>query len=412
MIFSYSLRKLGAVAAAVAICGTAATSSSTTITLSEEPVAPAADYNFLLFRNLRLDMTGLFGVTYDDNINTSENNEEESLYVTPRLRLAIDWPITPNIKIGSGIDIGYRYHITGDGNNDFYAGLSGDLDTGIKADILLGEGVLRVYDNYQRNADTIEIGGRVQDDEYILNRNTIGAHYRVDLTPYWSFKATADHRNTWTNVDTFESHDNVRDRVHITTWWTVNPQLELGPYYQWQQIDYDQGLNNDRDSNEFGFSFLYRTPGAIYFDGNLGYEILNIDSSPLANDETQGLVGRFAINYAYSEFTDMVLSVTHDHDQDILNTTVNYATETRYMYAIATEIMPDVTVRGNISLLDIDESDTGEQAKLWRFGLGTSFQIDEANQIRLSYTFYDKNSDTAGRDFRRNVFNITLVHDF
>ncbi|MFO7822280.1 MAG: outer membrane beta-barrel protein [Lentisphaeria bacterium] len=393
---------------------------ATDITISEEPLAPRADYNLLLFENLRLDITGLFGVTYDDNINSSEDDEEEALYITPRLNVAIDWPVTPNIKIGSGLNLGYRYHLSGEGNDDFYMGIDGDLSTGIQADIRLGNGVLRVFEKYRRQADTLELAGGIDDDEYVLNRNTVGAHYRVPLNPSWHLKATVDHRNTWTNLDTFERHDNVRDRINVVTSWVVNPQLELGPYYEYEQTDYDIDANNDRSSHEFGLSFLYRTEGAVYFEGNLGYETMNIDESLLltssgfriVDDEGKGLTGRIAAHYASSEFTDHVLSVTYDRDQDILNSNANYSAETRYMYAIATEIVPDLTLRGNIALLDINESDYGEQAKLWRLGAGTSYQIDKFNRIRFDYNFYDKNSDTTNRDFQRNRITVTFVHDF
>ncbi len=409
---------LGGLLITAILFGTVNSLSAAEIRISEEPVSPAVDYNILLFRNLRLSLTGVIGLTYDDNINRSRDNAETGIYTTPRLRMGIDWPLTPNIHLGTSTSLGYRYYLSGDGRDRLIVSLIDDLATSIKADIHIGESRLRLSNRFSRSADDLEIG-RITARDYVLNRNTFGARYTMPLTPVWIGILEASRRDTWTSTDEFEYHNNVRHMISLTTMWQMNPQFQAGPYISYEDVDYtsDTGAaavaNNDREVLEGGLGFLYRF--AQYnasLEGNIGYQDMDIGRSIYATEQADGIAGRLAARFSSSPFTDHTLSVTHNRNQDIVSPFVNYSRETTYMYALASNIMRDLTLRGDIALVDIKESDFGEDAEIWRLGLGASYALGPQTTARVRYEHWDKSSDIAVREYNRNRVSVFLEYDF
>jgi len=395
----------------------AANRKTALFTISEEPVSPVVDYNILLFENLRLSLTGVLGVTYDDNIYRSRDNEEDGVYTTPRLRVGIDWALSPYIHFGTSASFGYRYYLSGPGEDRFIVGFFDDLATSVKADIRLGEGTLRLSERFSRSSDDLDFG-LTTDRDYVLNRNTFGARYSIPLTPVWSSNLSASRRDTWTSTDGFEYHDNVRYQAGLNTYWQLNPQLRLGPYGSYTDVDYadDRGAalveNNDRETIEGGLGFNYQFPAGAVIEGNVGYQDLDIDSGPWATDQGRGVTGRIAANFATSRFTDHTLSVLHHRDQDIVSPYVNYSKETTYMYAVATTITRELQLRGDVALIDIDESDFGEDAEVWRLGVGSSYEIGPKTRARFRYEYWDKSSDFKSREYDRNRVSLFLEYDF
>ncbi len=385
--------------------------------ISEEPVSPAVDYNILLFENLRLSTSAIVGLTYDDNINRSRDNAETGVYTTPRLRLGLDWPLTPNIHLGTSTSFGYRYYLSGDGKDRFLVSFIDDLATSLKADIHVGEGTLRLSNRYSRRADDLELGVTGARD-YVLSRNTIGARYSVPLAPVWSGNVSVSRRDTWTDTSEFEYHDNVRHLVSLNVLWRMNPDFQFGPYVSYEDVDYTSSSgaaaapNNDRETWEGGVNFLYNFLPHASLEGNLGYQNMDIDRSRFAREQADGIAGRLALNYASSEITDHVLSVRHDRNQDIISPFVNYSRETTYMYAVATNPIRRLTLRGDISLVDIEESDFGEDAELWRLGGGASYRLSPKLTARMRYEYWDKNSDISNRQYTRNKVSVFMEYDF
>ena len=394
-----------------------APASATTMTLSGDPVSPAADYNFLLFENLRLSLTGEVAATYDDNLHEEEDDEEESFYLVPRLRLAIDWPITPHIKLGSGVSVGYRHYITGDADDNIIVGMQ-DLSTGLAAKIFVGNGVIRLSEQFSRDVETFRLLGDDSEDS-VLNTNTISAKYSVPLNPYIHFNTEYVHQNVWTTTSELDYRDHVRDSIDVAALWQVNPQFQLGPYARYETINYGDfdhpffGAVNDRELPEAGLTFLYRREAGFTLQGSLGYQDMDIDADdPFITDEDDGLVGRAACSFSTSRFTDHVFSISHDRNQALISPNVNYSEETRYRYAIASNIMPEITLHGDVSYVNINESDMGEKADLYQVGLGTSYRFTPKATVRLRYDFTYKDSDRETSEFDRNRFTVRFIYDF
>ncbi|MFW6414499.1 MAG: outer membrane beta-barrel protein, partial [Verrucomicrobiota bacterium] len=345
----------------------------------------------------------------------------------PRLRMALDWPVTPHIKIGSGMSVGFRKYFSGEGEDDWILTEDGGISTGINADFFIGEGVLRLSNEFRRDADTLELLRESGNDDYARNLNVFSARYSVDLTPYISLIVQGTQENTWVSPSRYEYQDNVRNTFHINTPYRINRALRLGPYVRWEHIDYEESDNlrpfgvylvpeekADRTTPEAGISFLYQPEDRLLtVEGSLGYEWMDVDeTNPLVDDEEDGVTGNLTVHYPTSEFTTHSLSVSHGRKQAITSLFANYSEDTRYTYAIRSNIMSDVTVSGSLSYLNVRESDFGETADIYRAGVGTSYQFTRKLKGSARYEYVTKNSNQAGSDYDRNQVRLTMHYDF
>ena len=419
----------------LALAGLMATATSPTlatdIQISQEPVAPRGDYNILLFENLRMDLTGKVGVLYDDNVDNAEDDEESGTAVIPRLSLGIDWPITPHVRLGTGLDIGYRAYVSGEGEDNFILSESGGgISTSLNADVFIGNGVLRLSESFRRDADTLDVLRSDSTDDYARNRNTLKARYTVPVSEYITLIAEAERRDTWVSPDQYEYQDNNRNILFLNALYQMNPKLQVGPYARWEKIDYDDTDQTtplpvgpflvsvsrekaDRTTPEVGMSFLYQREAGFTVEGSAGYEFMDVDpTNPFITDEEDGFTGDISCIFSTSRKTQHSLRVSHDRKQALTSLFANYSEETSYSYAVSSNIMPDVTVSGDLTYLDIRESDRGENADIYRVGVGTGYQFTRKLNGRIRYEYVKKNSDRSGSDYDRNQVRLTLSYDF
>lgn len=385
---------------------------ATEITISGDPIAPASHYNILLFENLRLSFTGIVDAAFDDNINASENDPEDGAWVRPRLRMAVDWPLTPYIHLGAGAEVGYKWYASGDGEDEFIASFGG-YDTSLKIDFLLGNtALLRVYDRFERDDDGLEDVSNGTDNDYDLNRNTLGARLTMPIRRQIELFAQVEHILTWADGDAYSYQDNQRIRFDVAGLWRMNKQFRIGPYIRYEQLDYDKKLNNDWDLWGSGATFVYQRESGFTVQGSVGYDDQKIDRSATAEDQARGMTADVSVRFATSRTTSHTLFTEYDRDNDILPTNVNYSEEIRSGYSIASRVRPNLTLRGDIQYTWTDESDAGERSDLWRLGVGADWRFMLQAEARFRYEFLTKDSDQNGRSYDRNRFRITLLYDF
>ena len=374
------------------------------IELTEEPIAPMRDYNIRIFDNLRLSFTGSMEVMYDDNVHTSENNEVDSFALIPRLGLAVDWPITPRIHLGSGGVVGYRYYLEDDVDSDVLVGFDDGLSTNLKVDFFVGNGTLRLEERFSRQLSILELN---ENNDYAVSRNRLSARYQVPLNPYMDLTIQGSQRDTWNSEG--DTQENTRHALNSVVLWQANPQLRIGPYIRWDNTDYDDAFNNDRQTYSSGASFVYRRQDGIRFTGSLGYELMDVDG---AGDEKDGVVGNVGVQFDTSDYLSHYLRFSFDRDQDLVEANANYSEEARYMYGLEWSVVKNLTINGDVALLDIDESDNGESAEIWQLGLGTSYQINRRSRVSLQYDWRDRDSDLANNSYSQNRYSVKLTHRF
>jgi hypothetical protein len=389
---------------------------ATTIQLSPDPRAPQGRYNVQM-GSLRLGFTGRLSVGYDDNITSasSSNDTEEGWCVTPALGMAVDWPISPMLQIGSGLELGFKYYPDGSGEDTFLVtGAGGVLDAGINADVHIGNGVIRFSETFARETDTLDTAIQGEKDDYALLRNVLGARYQVDLSEYVRVIASGKHTNAWTNKSDYDYQDHQKENLDLVVLWAMNRRLRLGPYLSWEQYDYTEDKHNDSDGVSAGLAAAYTRGSGFGIDANIGYEKVDFDPSnkTTATDDAENLKGKIRVKLATSEFTRHTLSAAYGSKQGSLSGDTNFSLESKYSYGLAVDLSQKMTAKGDVSYIDTVESDAGSDSVLIRYGLGLEYRFNPLTQASLRLERTEKNDDDDNSDYDRNKIEASLLYRF
>jgi hypothetical protein len=387
-----------------------------TVTLSPDQLAPEGNYNVQM-GSLRLGLSGNLNVCYDDNITSgsSSSEKEEGWCITPALGLVIDWPISPILQIGSGVQIGYKYYPDSSGEDQLlFTGAGGVLEAGINADVRVGNGVIRLSESFSSQVDTLATAIQDEQDDYVLYRNTIGARYQVDLSEYTRLVAEAKHADVWTNKSEYDYQDHQMENLDLVVLWAMNSSLRLGPYLSWEQYTYTEDKHNDSDGVSAGLVAAYTRVSGFKAEASIGYESVDFDSSNsvTATDDSKNLKGQVEVSFKSSEFTRHALAYTYGSKQGTLASGTNFALESKLVYGINVDVSENLTFTGEVSYVDRVESDGGTDSVLYRYGVGLEYRFNDLTKVSLKVKRTEKDSDLDVNDYERNKIEANLLYHF
>ena len=81
--------------------------------------------------------------------------------------------------------------------------------------------------------------------------------------------------------------------------------------------------------------------------------------------------------------------------------------------AIAVRVMPKLTLSGDISWINYnDDGSYGENANLYRYGVGADYTLSPQATLSLRYEYTDKDSNVDYNSYDRNFVKLTLTYRF
>ena len=405
----------------VAVCVMSTPLAATQIRASTDRLGTAgvSQYN-LRIGNLRLGMTGTMSAEWSDNINYSDEgaNEVSSWSYVPQLTLDAYWPLNPHVQISSGIAVGYRYYSDEDAENDWFVSGSGGQ---LFAEIISGQfrfddTRITFRDTFSREIDTLDVAVVGNTEDYAINRNTLELIYSKALNPRMTGSAQYAHVNAWTDSDTYEYQDNVRDSIDVLLLYRLLKSLQVGPYARWESIRFTENIRNDRTSYEVGLHSTgsYKVGSAVSWSASIGYEQIAVDSSnnPAADDEEGNLSTNFNIHVSPINWPGHRFRLSYDREHENLNPAVNYSDQFLIGYGLDFRVLSDLLFRADIDWMNIEESDGGESAQLIRLWIRTSYNLTPRTTVGGGYRLTHKDSDVDGREYIQNMVHVDLTHRF
>jgi len=402
------------------------------------------NYNFK-YGTLRMGLTGAMSVGYDDNITRGDTyNDSNDKYndqrrvrgwfLEPSLTLGINWPISPYVNIATSVGAGYRYYIDHDDLSDWF--LTGDaatVSTQVKADFKLGQtGTLTFYDKLSRDIDSLQLDARGNNnndnnddgDRYAQLTNEVGAQYANDLSESLHNTVKYAHTNVWVTPSDEDYQNYESDMVDDVFLHDINKNLQLGPYatvtntrFQNDEQGYDT-QHNDSWMYEAGLAGVYMRDAGFSVNGRLGWQLAEFDNqNPTANqdggDSTSSPSMSLAANFASSDLTTHTLFASYGLSQSNLSVNTNSSEQAMAGYGIAVRVMPKLTLSGDISWINYnDDGSYGENANLYRYGVGADYTLSPKATLSLRYEYTDKDSNVDLNSYDRNFVKLTLTYRF
>lgn len=393
---------------------------ATNIELTPQRRGARFDRYTLRYGTLQLGLTGELAVRWSDNYDyTSDDDPDDDnadgWSLTPALSMDVYWPISPYIEVNSAIRFAY-IHYFGDAENDFViSGDEGRVSADFAVDFRLGQnGRLTMYDEISREVETLDVAREARNADYSLLTNVFGLRYEHQLNRAWNASAMYEHKNRWASPSEYEFEDSVSDSIDIVLLRRVTPSLQLGPYVRYERIRFPKERRNDRDVYGGGLSYVWDSGSWLSLDGVVGYEVTSVDTDndPTATDEGGDWVTRFNVEVNPNVFPGHRFRVSWRREHENVSEGHNYADELLLGYSILFRYGDYTRVNADIDWMDFKESDGGEHAQLWRFRLGSGYDLTRDTELNATYEYTDKSSDIDGNDYSRNVFEVMVKHRF
>ncbi len=383
-------------------------------------LAPQQSHYNLRYGTFRVGFAGQLSLTYGDNVTYADAGESEvdSWSLVPSLTMDVYWPISPYAQIDSHFTVGYKYYFDDDATDDWFVG---DNEGSLAADFsaqyrFWDDNIIEFRNIFSREIDSLDIAARGRGDDYALTRNIVELQYSKDLRPDTSMDLQYAHTNAWTNDEEFEYLDYASDAFDAAVLYQLTPRVRVGPYARWESTRFTEDIRNDRVTYEAGLTSIgsFSFGSIVNYNVSLGYESIALDSTndPTADDDEGGFTAAFQTSITPTLFPGHRVRASYERNHTSPNPGVNYADELLLGYGLDFRLTNDLMVSADVDWLDINESDDGEEANLWRFYMRTSYSLTPKTDLSAAYRFTTKSSDMDDREYDQNTFQLTIRHQF
>jgi opacity protein-like surface antigen len=373
----------------------------------------------LKYGTLQLGLTGEFAVRWSDNNDYSPEDDDDDAdgwSMVPALSLDIYWPVSPYIEVNTDIRFAYHHYFGGAGENDWeISGDEGQVSSDFGIDFKLGQdGLLTLYDEISREIESLRVAREARDADYSLLTNVLGLRYENQLNRDWNASIQYEHKNRWASPGEYDYEDSISDAIDVVFLRRVTPTLKLGPYVRYERIRFPEDRRNDRDVWGGGLSYVWDSRSWVSIDGVVGYEVTEVDTDndSTATDQGGEWVTRFNVSVNPAVLPGHRVRASYRREHEDVSEGHNYSDEILLGYGILFRYGDYTRVFADVDWMDINESDDGEHAQLWRFRLGTGYDLTRDTDLDATYEYTDKSSDIDGNDYTRNVFEVKVKHRF
>ena len=385
------------------------------MSLGTEPSGVPSGYNLRL-GNLFLDLSANMAAQYDDNVDRSAADKTGAVSAGPGLGLGVYWPVSPYVQIQTGAGLAYWYSSDDAAQEGLeVTGLDGGAsDASISLEAALHKHLrLRLSDSYSHSNDKLALASRGVPRSSSLSNNETAVQADVEWTKRITMLTRFAHEAQWAGSSTYDRMDLTRDTVNTAALWRLNPQLQMGPYADWQGTTYSEDKHNDSQEVGAGLAVAY-TSGGLSVTTKLGLSKTTFSDSNVAgaSDDYSGASFGASLGFATSKLVSHTVSVDYGPTQGTLDSGVNYSKDLTTTYGIGLSLRPKLTVSGSLAWVKSQQSDGGENANTYQAGVGVSYELTKHVSPRLSYQHTRKTSDVSRQEYVDNLVALSLAYRF
>ena len=421
-------------AMALSLCAICGADSALSAQISSRPEAvpflldqqvQRSNYNIRL-GPVMLDLIGTFGIEYDDNVNTSENNELEDIILQPGLSFGAKWQFSEFNELSLSVGAEYWKYLKNSELDENSKSFSVSPDTELSFRVVIGEVVVRVYDRLQYDiSSTDSIGYTVSGGTATVNEqdpglfprftNTLGAQseWYIDKT---RFGAQVSRKDVWSTESVYDYINRVDYDFLLNADRQLASNFTLGLGFEYQDINYSEDINNDGKIYRFGPYVDWGVTEVISVRAGVALENAEFDNNSVItassdDDSYTGLSGSVRVRHLLNEAFNHALE---GYRRVSTADTSNFYIVDGLRHTSALQIFPRVRLDTLLSY-EMSESSGGFlDDDFNRFEAGLSFNLVLGPRLTadVGYRYEDKDSDAAFRSYQRNRARILFQYDF
>ena len=383
------------------------------------------DYNLKL-GPVEVDVIGTFGIEYDDNINTSENNPIEDVILQPGVSLGFKWQMTEFNELDLNIGAEYWHYLDNNELNNAENQLAITPNTELSFRVLIGDVVLRVYDRLQYSfdsADSVQVdpdtGDVVDQDPEAFTRFTNVAGVQSEwFIGETIFSAQLSRTDIWSPNEEFAFVDRTEHKAALNVERDLAANFRTGVGTSFTTFDFDDEVNNDGDVLSIGPYFDWKITDVIGLFAGVAWNDYDFDEGALTDttpsgDEsgTSDLSWSVRLSHVVNPVFNHQLEYYHSID---VSNTANFNELDGLRYSFSHTVNSRIRLDGALGY-ETNTSSGGlidDDFDRWQGGLSTELRLGPRLTADIGYRYTDKDSEAELQSYEQNEIRVLFSYDF
>lgn len=362
-----------------------------------------------------------YSLEFNDNVNVAEASGEEDWIQQLQLDIHASARVTKNSTLTFGGALGYAKYLNHPENDRFL--ITPDSNSELAYDISTHDFLITIYDRFNYSQDVTTEAALTGVSEFPRFNNTVGI--RATYFPSrWNYQAGYAHDNFLTFSSEFERLNRSSEQFFGRIGYDFAFATRAGIEATGSLTDYEDPAQRDSYSATAGPYLEWTVTDALRASVHAGltyYAFASSDSAGASslsgNNDLTSYNASVQIDHRISSLFTHGLSLTHDIRPGV-NAGSDLIESTHISYRATWPLTQKLVIAGSIFYQIGDEpqitptGSTGE--KFGQFGttLSTSFPLSQKLSSVLTYSFVQRTSNQADRNYEQNRVSLSLRYRF
>jgi hypothetical protein len=294
---------------------------------------------------------------------------------------------------------------------DATAALDGRLD--IQRDSFVSAGFL--FNKLHEDRGSPDNTGGLEPTEFYVYRPTLGFQNRWNRVSLGIDGEVARYNFIDDQSSTGEINQDDRDRYRyqagVRLGYEIVPQYEAFIRTAYNIVDYDDalddgGFNRDSDGYEVNAGARIDITGITFGDVYAGYRRQSYDDSRL--EPVSGPVYGGLLTWNATGITTVKLSVRRSIEETTL-TNSSGSLDSDYGLSVDHELLRSLILSGRVAYLNSDYEGITREDDYYKAGLSARYLMNRNLYVTLKYDYEQRESDSAGEDYKHNSVLLSLT---
>lgn len=358
--------------------------------------------------DFRMRVEPSLAIEWNDNINLSHEDAQQSFILKPLLQLRGNYPLSELNVLNLSVGVGYDEYI---GHED-YSRWRLQQGSELSFDLFIKDLRITLYDRFRYTQDSATQAAAAGNGYYGGLFNTAG------LSATWDLKdlvltAGYDHFNFISSSSQYEYLNRASEMPVLRAGVKLHPTVTAGVEGTVSLTMYDQHYLNDSVSYSGGVYADWQPGEHFHLQSRFGYVIYDFEQTSdfiEAVDQNAWYIGLTA-SHQVNESVSYSLSAGHELELGINADTL----ENWYVRpSITLRVIKDVPLTADLSYEHGTQGlgNLAERYDWLGFGLGARYQLMKKLMLGANYRLTLRSSSYTFRSYNQNLVGLNLTYQF
>ena len=353
------------------------------------------------------------GVTYDNNINTSQEAPKSDTSIHAGVSLGFDWPATENSHVQLASQFGYVTYLEHTRSDSIEIAPNSALTWNVS----FKDGTLTFYDQFDYSDEVITLPSVSGLNSLPRLENTLGA--KVQWSPNkWQFEAGLSHADFLSTDSTFNYLNRGSEYFSLRGAWSFADSTQAGLEFSASQTDYQLSSQSDSTSYSLGPFLNWNVTKFITLNISGGPTIYRFDTAgPLQPASTlTSYYFDFELSHQLTDFITQQLTTRR-------SVSLGYQKGNQYteLFSLTYSINWLATRNATVELSLTYENGYQPLAQpstvienFNRVGVSTgmSYRLTEKLNGGVHFSHWDRNSNIFGNNYSEDSISFQMNYSF